>query len=198
MRNNDKDLSSEQKKEPKENESEIPLNSAENEEEDTDKSTEQTLSTSEVDQLEEKLLRAQAEIQNLRRISQNELIKARLYGSENLVKDLIPSIDNLFRTLENQDTENKTVPSEGVSLIVREMVSALEKNGISIIDPKGEEFNPNEHEALSVTENNEEKPNIVLEVFQKGFKFKDRVIKPAMVVVNKKWKKLEIIFIALN
>ena len=52
--------------------------------------------------------------------------------------------------------------------------------------PKGEEFNPNEHEALSVTENNKEKPNIVLEVFQKGFKFKDRVIKPAMVVVNKK------------
>ena len=47
-------------------------------------------------------------------------------------------------------------------------------------------FNPNEHEALSVTENNKEKPNIVLEVFQKGFKFKDRVIKPAMVVVNKK------------
>tara|TARA_B100000886_G_scaffold48211_1_gene29670 strand:- start:833 stop:1393 length:561 start_codon:yes stop_codon:yes gene_type:complete len=186
MRNNDKDLSSEQKKELKENESEIPLNSAENEEEDTDKSTEQTLGTTEVDQLEEKLLRAQAEIQNLRRISQNELIKARLYGSENLVKDLIPSIDNLFRTLENQDTENKTVPSEGVSLIVREMVSALEKNGISIIDPIGEEFNPNEHEALSVTENEEEKPNIVLEVFQKGFKFKDRVIKPAMVVVNKK------------
>ena len=186
MTNNDKDLSSEQEKELKENESEIPLNGAENGEEDTDKSSEQTLGTSQVDQLEEKLLRAQAEIQNLRRISQNELIKARLYGSENLVKDLIPSIDNLFRTLENQDTENKTVPSEGVSLIVREMVSALEKNGISIIDPKGEEFNPNEHEALSVTENDEEKPNIVLEVFQKGFKFKDRVIKPAMVVVNKK------------
>ena len=198
MTNNDKDLSSEQEKELKENESEIPLNGAENGEEDTDKSSEQTLGTSQVDQLEEKLLRAQAEIQNLRRISQNELIKARLYGSENLVKDLIPSIDNLFRTLENQDTENKTVPSEGVSLIVREMVSALEKNGISIIDPKGEEFNPNEHEALSVTENEEEKPNIVLEVFQKGFKFKDRVIKPAMVVVNKKWKKLEMIFIALN
>ena len=69
---------------------------------------------------------------------------------------------------------------------MRELISALEKNGISVIDPKGEEFNPNEHEALSVTENNKEKPNIVLEVFQKGFKFKDRVIKPAMVVVNKK------------
>ena len=72
---------------------------------------------------------------------------------------------------------------------MRELISALEKNGISVIDPKGEAFNPNEHEALSVTENNKEKPNIVLEVFQKGFKFKDRVIKPAMVVVNKKVKK---------
>ena len=186
MTSNEKDLSSEQDKELKDDESEIPLNGTENEIEEREEAVEQTDETSQVDQLEEKLLRAQAEIQNLRRISQNELTKARLYGSENLVKDLIPSIDNLFRTLENQDTENKTVPSEGVSLIVREMISALEKNGISVIDPKGEEFNPKEHEALSVTENDEEKPNIVLEVFQKGFKFKDRVIKPAMVVVNKK------------
>ena len=186
MTSNEKDLSSEQDKELKDDESEIPLNGTENEIEEREEAVEQTDDTSQVNQLEEKLLRAQAEIQNLRRISQNELTKARLYGSENLVKDLIPSIDNLFRTLENQDTENKTVPSEGVSLIVREMISALEKNGISVIDPKGEEFNPKEHEALSVTENDEEKSNIVLEVFQKGFKFKDRVIKPAMVVVNKK------------
>ena len=189
MKSNDKDLSSKQEDELKDNESEIQKNGPETEiEKDKEESVESNDQTPEsllIDQLEEKLLRAQAEIQNLRRISQNELTKARLYGSENLVKDLIPSIDNLF-TLENQDTKNKTVPSEGVSLILREMVSALEKNGISVIDPKGEEFNPNEHEALSVTENKEEKPNIVLEVFQKGFKFKDRVIKPAMVVVNKK------------
>ena len=192
MKSNDKDLDSKQENEIKDDESEIKINGPEiekdkdKEKEESDESIEQTPESLLIDQLEEKLLRAQAEIQNLRRISQNELTKARLYGSENLVKDLIPSIDNLFRTLENQDTKNKTVPSEGVSLILREMVSALEKNGISVIDPKGEEFNPNEHEALSVTENKEEKPNIVLEVFQKGFKFKDRVIKPAMVVVNKK------------
>ena len=190
MKSNDKDLRSKQEDELKDNESEIQKNGPdieiEKDKEESVESTDQIPESSLIDQLEEKLLRSQAEIQNLRRISQNELTKARLYGSENLVKDLIPSIDNLFRTLENQDTKNKTVPSEGVSLILREMVSALEKNGISVIDPKGEEFNPNEHEALSVTENKEEKPNIVLEVFQKGFKFKDRVIKPAMVVVNKK------------
>ena len=184
MKSNDKDLSSKQVNELKDDESEIKINGPEIEKEESDESIEQTPENLLIDQLEEKLLRAQAEIQNLRRISQNELTKARLYGSENLVKDLIPSIDNLFRTLENQDTKNKTVPSEGVSLILREMVSALEKNGISVIDPKGEEFNPNEHEALSVTENKKEKPNIVLEVFQKGFKFKDRVIKPAMVAVS--------------
>ena len=192
MKSNDKDLSSKQENELKDDESEIKINGPEieKEKEESDESIEQTPENLLIDQLgEEKLLRAQAEIQKFRRISQNELTKARLYGSENLVKDLIPSIDNLFRTLENQDTKNKTVPSEGVSLILREMVSALEKNGISVIDPKGEEFNPNEHEALSVTENKKEKPNIVLEVFQKGFKFKDRVIKPAMVVVNKKVKK---------
>ena len=186
MTNKDKKLSSEEKEELKDDDSEVLLNGAEKENVESEEVLDEIDEKSHSDQLEEKLLRAQAEIQNLRRISQNELIKARLYGSENLVKDLIPSIDNLFRTLENQDTENKTVPSEGVSLIVREMVSALEKNGIFVIDPKGEEFDPNEHEALSVTENDEEKPNTILDVIQKGFKFKDRVIKPAMVVVNKK------------
>ncbi len=139
-----------------------------------------------IHELQEQLLRYQAEIQNLRRISQNEVTKARLYGNENLVKDLIPSIDNLFRTLEHQDIEAKTVPAEGISLIVREIISALEKNGISVIDPKGEEFDPKEHEALSVSDDDKEKPNIVLEVFQKGFKFNERVVRPAMVVVNKK------------
>ena len=125
MKSNDKDLSSKQENELKDDESEIKINGPEIEKEESDESIEQTPENLLIDQLEEKLLRAQAEIQNLRRISQNELTKARLYGSENLVKDLIPSIDNLFRTLENQDTKNKTVPSEGVSLILREMVSAL-------------------------------------------------------------------------
>ena len=111
MKSNDKDLSSKQEDELKDNESEIQKNGPEIEiekdKEESVESTEQIPESSLIDQLEEKLLRAQAEIQNLRRISQNELTKARLYGSENLVKDLIPSIDNLFRTLENQDTKNK-------------------------------------------------------------------------------------------
>ena len=181
-----KNIDSEEEKELQEEEIESEINLNNKTEIENEEVSELSNEQSELEKLEEKFLRSQAELQNLRRISQNELAKARLYGSENLVKDLIPSIDNLFRTLDNKDIENKTVPSEGIELIVRELISALEKNGISVIDPKGEEFNPNEHEALSVTENNKEKPNIVLEVFQKGFKFKDRVIKPAMVVVNKK------------
>ena len=181
-----KNIDSDEEKELQEEQIESEINSNSKTETENEEVSEPLNEQSELEKLEEKFLRSQAELQNLRRISQNELSKARLYGSENLVKDLIPSIDNLFRTLDNQDIENKTVPSEGIELIVRELISALEKNGISVIDPKGKEFNPNEHEALSVTENNKEKPNIVLEVFQKGFKFKDRVIKPAMVVVNKK------------
>ena len=181
-----KNIDSDEEKELQEEQIESEINSNSKTEIENEEVSEPLNEQSELEKIEEKFLRSQAELQNLRRISQNELAKARLYGSENLVKDLIPSIDNLFRTLDNQNIENKTVPSEGIALIVRELISALEKNGISVIDPKGEEFNPNEHEALSVTENNKEKPNIVLEVFQKGFKFKDRVIKPAMVVVNKK------------
>ena len=109
-----------------------------------------------------------------------------MYGSESLVKDILPSIDNLFRTLEHQDEKTKSVPSEGIELVIREMLGALDKNGISVIDPKNEEFNPDEHEAISVVENKAVSPNTCLEVTQKGFKFKDRVIRPAMVVVSKK------------
>ena len=136
--------------------------------------------------LEEKVLRAQAEVQNVRKTAQKEILKARLYGSESLVKDLLPSIDNLFRTLEHQDEKTKSVPSEGIELVIREMLGALEKNGISVVDPKNEEFNPDEHEAISVVENKDVSPNTCLEVTQKGFKFKDRVIRPAMVIVSKK------------
>ena len=68
--------------------------------------------------LEEKVLRAQAEVQNVRKTAQKEILKARLYGSESLVKDLLPSIDNLFRTLEFQNEESKSVPSEGIELVL--------------------------------------------------------------------------------
>jgi molecular chaperone GrpE len=71
-------------------------------------------------------------------------------------------------------------------LILRELLAALEKNGVFVIDPKDEEFNPEEHEAISVTEAENVDPNICLEVVQKGYKFKDRIIRPAMVVVTKK------------
>ena len=73
--------------------------------------------------LEEKVLRAQAEVQNVRKTAQKEILKARLYGSESLVKDLLPSIDNLFRTLEFQNEESKSVPSEGIELVIRDSVS---------------------------------------------------------------------------
>ena len=136
--------------------------------------------------LEEKVLRAQAEVQNVRRTSQKEILKARLYGSELLARDILPSIDNLFRTLDHQDKDAKSVPSEGVELVIKEMIGALEKNGISVIDPENEEFNPDEHEAISVIEDNEVSPNTCVQVTQKGYKFKDRVIRPAMVIVSKK------------
>ena len=136
--------------------------------------------------LEEKVLRAQAEVQNVRKTAQKEILKARLYGSESLVKDLLPSIDNLFRTLEFQNEESKSVPSEGIELVIRDMLNALEKNGISIVDPQDEEFNPDEHEAISVVENTDVPPNTCIQVTQKGYKFKDRIIRPAMVIVSKK------------
>ena len=82
---------------------------------------------SKIDVLQEQLLRYQAEIQNLRRISQNEVTKARLYGNENLVKDLIPSIDNLFRTLEHQDIEAKLFPQKAYLSLSGKLSQLLKK-----------------------------------------------------------------------
>ena len=179
------------KKENNEETSDEEINQSFDENDDLEKKEKDSIEETEeaensLEDLEEKVLRAQAEVQNVRKTAQKEILKARLYGSESLVKDLLPSIDNLFRTLEHQDKKTKSVPSEGIELVIREMLGALEKNGISVVDPKNEEFNPDEHEAISVVENKDVSPNTCLEVTQKGFKFKDRVIRPAMVIVSKK------------
>ena len=103
----DKNIDSEEEKELQEEQIESEINSNSKTETENEEVSEPLNEHSELEKIEEKFLRSQAELQNLRRISLKQLAKARLYGSENLVKDLIPSIDNLFRTLDNKDIEKK-------------------------------------------------------------------------------------------
>ena len=135
-----------------------------------------------VKSLEEKTLRAQAEIENVRKTSQKEVVKARIYASESLAKELLSPIDNLQRALEHSDQD---VPKSLLELVLKEINQAFSNNNVKEINPIGEKFNPNFHEALSVQEDQKKDPDEILEVIQKGYSIEDRVIRPALVVVNK-------------
>tara|TARA_A100001388_G_scaffold22860_1_gene14957 strand:+ start:4457 stop:4984 length:528 start_codon:yes stop_codon:yes gene_type:complete len=135
-----------------------------------------------VKSLEEKTLRGQAEIENVRKTSQKEVVKARLYASESLAKELLLPIDNLQRALEHSDQD---VPKSLLELVLKEINQAFSNNNVKEINPIGEKFNPNFHEALSVQEDQKKGPDEILEVIQKGYSIEDRVIRPALVIVNK-------------
>ena len=158
---------------------------------DTEASSDENLSPNEVENkissetitaLEEKILRAHAEVENIRRTSQKEILKARVYSAELIIKDLLSPIDNLTRSLQHSEEE---IPRSLIELVLKEISQALSKNNIEEIDPLGDKFDPNFHEALSIQEDKSKQPEEVLEVIQKGYKIQERIIRPALVIVNK-------------
>jgi len=150
-------------------------NSSENE-------VESKISSEMITALEEKVLRAHAEVENVRRTSQKEILKARVFSAELIAKDLLSPIDNLTRSLQHSEEE---IPRSLIELVLKEISQALSKNNVEEIDPLGDKFDPNFHEALSIKEDKSGQPEEILEVVQKGYKIQERVIRPALVVVNK-------------
>ncbi|MEC7917931.1 MAG: nucleotide exchange factor GrpE [Pseudomonadota bacterium] len=141
----------------------------------------------EIESLKDQVLRAKAEVQNVRRVAEQEVRKARLYGVESLAKNFLSVGDNLERAIESLNEDSKPEDlEEGLRLILKSYEDALETGGIISIDPKGEPFNPEQHEALSVIENEDLEPNSIIEVIQRGFMIQDRVLRPAKVIVTKK------------
>ena len=161
---------------------ETPKSSQEEKELDTSLAEENEVLSELVKSLEEKILRSQAEIENVRKTSQKEILKARIYASESLAKELLSPIDNLQRALEHSDQD---VPKSLLELVLKEINQAFSNSNVKEINPIGEKFNPNFHEALSVSKDQKKDPDQVLEVIQKGYLIEDRVIRPALVVVNK-------------
>ena len=132
--------------------------------------------------LEEKVLRAHAEVETVRRTSQKEILKARVFSAELIAKDLLSPIDNLTRALQHSEEE---IPRSLIELVLKEISQALSNNNVEEIDPLGDKFDPNFHEALSIKEDKSKQPEEILEVVQKGYKIQERVIRPALVIVNK-------------
>ena len=132
--------------------------------------------------LEEKVLRAHAEVENVRRTSQKEIQKSRVFSAELITKDLLSPIDNLTRALQHSEEE---IPRSLIELVLKEISQALSNNNVEEIDPLGDKFDPNFHEALSIKEDKSKQTEEILEVVQKGYKIQERVIRPALVIVNK-------------
>ena len=176
-KNKEKEENSKSKAVNSELEKKISDNSLESEEESQIVILEETIKA-----LEEKVLRSHAEVENVRKNSQKEILKARLFSAELIAKDLLSPIDNLERSLQHDEEE---IPRGLVELVLKEISKALTNSNIETIDPLGDKFDPNIHEALSIKEDKSKKGEEILEVIQKGYKIQDRVIRPALVIVNK-------------
>lgn len=136
----------------------------------------------------EQVLRSQADAQNSMRRAERDIEKAHKFGQEKLVRDLLVVADNLERALEaagNVSDESAKAVAEGVELTLKSLLDVLKKNNVEVVNPEGEPFNPELHEAMSMVENGEVEPNTVLMVFQKGYLLNERLVRPARVVVSK-------------
>ena len=136
----------------------------------------------------EDLLRVQAEMQNLRRRTEQDIEKAHKYGQEKFSTELLTVMDNLERALAAaSDHEDETVKAiyEGVDLTLKSFTDCFNRFHIGSVDPMGEPFDPQLHQGVTILENSDVEPNTVIEVMQKGYTLHGRVIRPAMVVVSK-------------
>ena len=140
-----------------------------------------------VDEQKADVLRAQAEVQNIRRRSEQDVAKAHKFGQEKLMTEVVSLLDNLGRAIDAAGAEGASlaVLLEGVEMSQKMLLGGLTKFNVEQLDPHGEPFNPAVHEAMTALPNPDLEPNTVMEVFQKGYTLNGRLVRPAMVVVSK-------------
>jgi molecular chaperone GrpE len=148
---------------------------------------------SEVEQLkaqlaakDEDVLRIAAEMQNVRHRAERDIESARKFALERFVEGLLPVVDSLELGIQAADKENATLEKikEGDEMTLKMLIQTLEKFGVQAVHPIGERFNPDHHQAMSLQPHDGE-PDKVVDVMQKGYLLKDRVVRPALVVVSK-------------
>jgi molecular chaperone GrpE len=141
----------------------------------------------EVARLKEEVLRAHADMQNLRRRVDRDVENAHKYALEKFVKDLVAVVDNLERATASIDPENEHTKAvgEGVELTLKSLLDVLRRFNVEQVNPEGEAFDPDRHQAMTMVPNPELAPNTVMDVFQKGYLLNGRLVRPAMVVVSK-------------
>lgn len=142
---------------------------------------------SKVDEHWNQLLRVQADLENTRRRAERDVENAHKYGLEKFAQELLPVKDSLELGLDaaSSDDENVARLREGTELTLKMLSGVMEKFGITEVNPEGEPFNPELHQAMTMQESAEHEPNTVMMVMQKGYLLNERLVRPAMVVVCK-------------
>lgn len=134
----------------------------------------------------ERFVRAQAEIENMRRRAEKDLQQAHKFALERFAKELLPVVDSLELGLQAAGTDAPAASAlrEGMELTLKQLVAVLERFEIRAIDPLGARFNPELHQATLIEPSSDVEPNTVVRVFQKGYLLYERLLRPAMVVVS--------------
>jgi molecular chaperone GrpE len=147
---------------------------------------------SEAAEFKDKLLRTLAEMENLRKRTEREVVDARLYGIAGFARDVLAVADNMHRALETIGPELREAADakvkafiDGVEITERELLKTLEKNGVKKFSPQGEKFDPNVHQAMYEVQTSDQPPGHVAQVIQAGYMIGDRVLRPALVAVSK-------------
>ncbi len=134
----------------------------------------------------DRFLRLSAEFENFKKRMEKEKTDAYKFGTENLIKELLPVLDNLERAIDHGEAKDAQGLLEGVDMTLKGFLAALGKIGVSPVDASGKEFDPNLHEAVMVQEDAHHPAGTVLNQLQKGYTLHSRLIRPAMVVVSKR------------
>lgn len=138
-----------------------------------------------LEEAESRILRNQADFENYKRRVRLDQETATTYRAQSIISDLLPALDNFERALqiEAKDDHSKSI-LQGMDMVYRSIVEALKKEGVEPIEAVGVPFDPHVHQAVMQVEDPDVESNVVIEEFQKGYKLKDRVLRPSMVKVN--------------
>jgi molecular chaperone GrpE len=142
--------------------------------------------TEELKEMSEKYLRLYAEFENYKKRVNKDKEELLKYGQESILYELLTVIDNLDLALKHASDEVSTGLIQGVEITYKELMKTLEKFGLTAVDAEGKTFDPSVHHAMSQVERDDVEENIVVEEYRKGYKLKDKVLRPSLVSVSKK------------
>lgn len=141
----------------------------------------------ELSETQERVLRTAADAENFKKRLQREKEEQTRYANESFMRELLPVIDNLERALEHSEAgEDQGGLLEGLNMTLKGFLDTLTRFGCTPVEAAGKPFDPNFHEAVSQEESADHEPNTVLREFQKGYMLKERLLRPAMVLVSKR------------